>query len=82
MMTDSNWLLNLCVPTLRVADVNFNTSQILHILHDAGASSQQQLCLFPQFSAAAHVGSLFQPLLAQASCRRLKKIENALAGTN
>ena len=83
MMTKSNWLLNLCVPTLRVADVNFNTSQILHILHDAGASSQQQLCLFPQLALSGSTcGDLFfQPLLAQASLQALEKIENAFVGT-
>ncbi len=83
-MTGTDWLLNLCVPTLRVADVSFNTAQILQILKESSSSSgRKQLCLFPQLALSGSTcGDLFfQPLLAQASLQALEIIENAIANT-
>jgi len=37
VINESNWMLNLCVPTLHVADVSYNSAQILHLLKDTGA---------------------------------------------
>jgi NAD+ synthase (glutamine-hydrolysing) len=85
VINESNWLLNLCVPTLRVADVSYNSAQILHLLKDTGASSErQQLCLFPQLALSGSTcGDLFfQPLLAQASLHALEKVEHAIANSN
>ncbi len=84
-MTESNWLLNLCVPTLRVADVGFNTAQILKFLQDTASSSQRkQLCLFPQLalSGSTCADLFFQPLLAQSCLLALEQIETALAGSH
>lgn len=83
-MKGIDWLLNLCVPTLRVADVSFNTTQILQVLKETGASSEQkQLCLFPQLALSGSTcGDLFfQPLLAQSSLQALEKVEKAIANT-
>jgi len=84
-MTGTDWLLNLCVPTLRVADISFNTAQILQVLKEISLSSgRKQLCLFPQLALSGSTcGDLFfQPLLAQASLQALEIIENAIANTN
>jgi len=84
-MIGTDWLLSLCVPTLRVADVSFNTAQILQILKETGSSSERkQLCLFPQLALSGSTcGDLFfQPLLSQASLQALEIIENAIADTN
>jgi len=83
-MKGIDWLLSLCVPTLRVADVSFNTAQILQVLKETGASSEQkQLCLFPQLALSGSTcGDLFfQPLLAQSSLQALEKVEKAIANT-
>ena len=83
-MTAIQRLLNLCVPTLNVADVSFNSTQILRILADAASSStSQQLCLFPQLALSGSTcGDLFfQPLLAEACLSALDEIETALLGS-
>ena len=78
-MTESDWLLNLCVPELRVADVSFNAAKILQFLSEAASTShEKQLCLFPQLtlSGSTCADLFFQPLLAQACLCELEKIEN------
>lgn len=83
-MKAPDWVLNLCVPTLRVADVTFNTAQILHLLAEMGDSSErEQLCLFPQLALSGSTcGDLFfQPLLAQACLSELERIENAVVNS-
>ncbi len=67
-MKADDWLLNLCVPELRVADVIFNTARILEILrHTASSSDRKQLCLFPQLALSGNTcADLFlQPLPAR-----------------
>jgi len=84
-MNGNKWLLNLCVPTLRVADVSFNTAQILQILKESSSSSgRKQLCLFPQLALSGSTcGDIFfQSLLAQASLQALAIIENAIVNTD
>ncbi len=83
-MAENDWLLNLCVPELRVADVSFNTAQILRVLQEtAFTSTGKQLCLFPQLSLSGSTCAdlFFQPLLAQACLLALEQIETALAGS-
>ncbi|MDD2522745.1 MAG: NAD(+) synthase [Anaerolineaceae bacterium] len=84
-MKADDWLLNLCVPELRVADVIFNTARILEILrHTASSSDRKQLCLFPQLALSGNTcADLFlQPLLAQACLLALEQIEDAIDGSN
>ncbi len=81
MTIESEWLLNLCVPELRVADVSFNTTKIMQFLREIESSSQQkQLCLFPQLALSGSTcGDLFfQPILPQACLFALEKIENVI----
>lgn len=83
-MAKRDWLLNLCVPELRVADVSINTSTILKLFIEIKSSFQQkQLCLFPQLalSGSTCADLFFQPLLAQACLFALENIENAIAGS-
>lgn len=83
-MIKDDWLLNLCVPALRVADVGFNTSQILDLLHQASSSCpEKQLCLFPQLALSGSTCDdlFFQPLLVQACLQALEKIEDAVANS-
>jgi NAD+ synthase (glutamine-hydrolysing) len=80
-MKAPDWVFNLCVPTLRVADVTFNTTQIIHLLEETGAScDREQLCLFPQLalSGSTCADLFFQPLLARACLSALEKIENSV----
>ena len=43
-----DWVLNLCVPKMRLADVSYNTDQILRLLDQlSNASDRKQVCIFP-----------------------------------
>lgn len=83
MTTDIELTINLCVPSLRVADVYFNSMEIRRIINDLIANEQNfQMIVFPQLSLSGYsCGDLFgMPLLAQACLEELKEIETAVAG--
>ena len=80
----SNWVLNLCVPKMRLADVSYNTDEILRLLDQlSNTSDRKQVCLFPQLALSGNTcGDLFfQPLLSQACLKALKTLESALSGS-
>jgi len=82
MKTD--WVLNFCVPKMRLADVSYNTDQILRLLDQlSNTSDRKQVCLFPQLALSGNTcGDLFfQPILSQACLKSLKTIEEALSGS-
>ena len=79
-----DWVLNLCVPKMRLADVSYNTDQILRLLDQlSNTSDRKQVCLFPQLALSGKTcGDLFfQPILSQACLKALKNLENALKGS-
>jgi len=79
-----DWVLNLCVPKMRLADVSYNTDQILRLLDQlSNTSDRKQVCLFPQLALSGITcGDLFfQPILSQACLKALKSLENALSGS-
>ena len=80
----TNWVLNFCVPKMRLADVSYNTDQILRLLDQlSNTSDRKQICLFPQLALSGKTcGDLFfQPILAQACLKALKTLEDALSGS-
>lgn len=82
MKTD--WVLNFCVPKTRLADVAYNTDQILRLLDQlSNTSDRKQVCLFPQLALSGNTcGDLFfQPILSQACLKSLKTLEDALSGS-
>jgi len=79
-----DWVLNLCVPKMRLADVSYNTDQILRLLDQlSNTSDRKQVCLFPQLALSGKTcGDLFfQPMLSQACLKALKILEDALSGS-
>ena len=83
MTTDNELTINLCVPSLRVADVNFNSTEIRRIIDELIENEQHfQMIVFPQLSLSGYsCGDLFGlPLLAQACLEELIRIETAIAG--
>ena len=79
-----DWVLNLCVPKMRLADVSYNTDQILRLLDQlSNTSDRKQVCLFPQLALSGKTcGDLFfQPILSQACLKALKILEDALSGS-
>ena len=80
----SDWVLNLCVPKMRLADVSYNTDQILRLLDQlSNTSDRKQVCIFPQLALSGNTcGDLFfQPILSQACLKALKSLEDALSGS-
>lgn len=82
MKTD--WVLNFCVPKMRLADVSYNTDQILRLLDQlSNISDRKQVCLFPQLALSGKTCDdlFFQPILSKAYLNALKIIEDALRGS-
>lgn len=83
MTTDNELTINLCVPSLRVADVRFNSTEIRRMIDVLIENEQNfQMIVFPQLSLSGYsCGDLFgMPLLEQACLEALKEIEAAIAG--
>ena len=79
-----DWVLNLCVPKMRLADVSYNNDQILRLLDQlSNTSDRKQVCLFPQLALSGKTcGDLFfQSILPQACLKALKTLEDALSGS-